>query len=253
MLNNQTEIDLLQAIIQKMTFSYCIPLPILYDWSYAIKENIPYYDYHYPKKVYKESQDLSSIKVHEDYIKISRRYSRIFERFTDKSYAGTYSLTFVDSPKIYDGLLFDKQITIYNNFAKRIGFNEIDTDRILPDSLIKDAATLDGAEPDYKLITKYYPYYRDDRNGVTFFEFVLYINMFLSSHYRSIYMIDKQATSAMDELRAKEMVDRLIMNMTKEEMFKTYIDIFLDVYDQLLADIHLEKLDPYVRELWLPE
>jgi len=236
LIGNQIELDMFQMIIQKLSFTYCIPFVTLCDLTYRTEcfcagdDDIPYDEYH----------------------NIIRKYGRILGRFCN----GNTSISTVNGannkPKIYDEYLLESQIDLYNETAKMAGYARIE--KILPISLIQDSSSLDGGIPDYDIIVKYYPYYTDGkREGINFLEVVLLLNVYFVVHSRGLNIINKPLLSKRDKQKANNMVEKIIQNMNSKEMFPLYVHVFFDVVDLVTCKMHNKTSEECMRTAWLPK
>lgn len=241
MLNNDIELDLFQTTIQNLTFGDSIPLMTLCEFSYRLS----------PKSVITDDKTFG-FEYNADYINGNKRYNRIIERLLTDDPQNTDSSDIYNCVKTYDKYMLESQIEIYNTFANIIGYNPIE--KVLPTSLIESAAYLDGANPDYNTIVKYYPYYPlEKRNGFNFLEFILLLNIDMTLSHRSLFVLDKELNTDTDKKQAENMVKDLVENMKTEKMFKIYVHTFFDVFDKINVEFHNKYAEESIRHIWLTE
>lgn len=255
MLNSGIELDLFQTLIQRITFTPCIPLMTLCEFSYRFEMNDTLDN---PQSLL-DKEDCDTIWA--EYNRAHKRYKRIIKRLSVKTIEGEI---YHKIPKIYDEFMFERQVEIYNSFADIIGYNPIE--KILPISLIRSAAFLDDAQPDYEIIAKYYPYFlpeqmpnnRDEKkrqyfDGINFFEFILLLNLDLNVHSRSLNTLTNHLNTNARKKRAKKMADEVIDSIKSEKMFKAYLYTFYDVFEKLINEKHNKNAEGYIQIAWLPE
>lgn len=237
LLNHYIELEIFRKTIQKLSFAYPLPLTTLYEFSFRHKR---------PEKCCEK--DLPS----EENTNGFKRYGRIFEKICTKTYSKNIPTFLVTKTKIYDKFLFESQKNIYNSIADVVGYKPIT--KILPKALIKSAAFLDGATPNYDVIAKEYPYYTPDkRNGVGFLEFILLLNIDLIINKRALKVLNNPIIDAKSENLAKRSVDKIIKNLRTRAMFETYVHAFLDVLEEVCAEIHDPLAEECVKKVWLTE
>lgn len=255
MLNNNIELELFQTLMQRITFTPCIPLTTLCEFSYRCEMNDTFIK---PEStLYEEDTDI----IIAEYNKAHKRYKRLLKRLSVEKSSDVKSYM---KPKIYDEFMLEKQVKIYNSFSDVIGYKRIE--KIFPISLIQSAAFLDDAQPDYEIIAKQYPYFlpkhmlnekdedkREYFEGVNFFEFVLLLNLDVNVRFRSLNTLTNPLKTDINISRAKKMANKLIDSIKSEEMFKVYLYTFYDVFENLIHRKHNKKAEEYIQIVWLPE
>lgn len=233
MLNNDIEIEVFRKTIRKLTFTYCIPSSTLCDLAYR-KE---YFD----EAGYEPEQGVPP----ELYVNTYKKYSRILKRLCVKKDLKLPVKKLFAQPKIYDEIMFDRQCKLYNKPAAKVGYSLVQGK--LPTHL------LDEFTVPYD-ITQYYPYYtNEDRDGVNFIECILLLNIYTTAQGRTLYMLNKKATSYDDKRRIRNLVSKLIENMNSEQMFKLYVHVFFDIYEEVVYEMHHDLGEKSLRLAWLPK
>lgn len=237
MTNHYIELEWFRTTIQRLTFAYQLPLTTLYEFSFRCK-----------RPDYAEIVGLPP----EENTTGFKRYGRILERVCTKTYSKNTPTFLLSKPKIYDDFLFECQKKIYNASSNVIGYQPIE--KVLPISLIKSAVVLDNANPDYDTIAKEYPYYiPEKRDGVTFLEFVLFLNFDLVVNRRALKTINNPLIDTNSEKLAQKMVDKMIRNLWTSEMFEIYVHAFFDVLDMVEYKLKNPLAEQNVKEIWLPQ
>lgn len=242
-LDTDIEKDLFQRTFQRLTFAYSIALPDLcrytkwYKYMVSSEEDAEFFD--------------------DDYSKFNFGYARLLRRMCTEGHPMSRGRKYVDKNKIYDSFLMDGQVMVYNAMARVTGFPAIE--KVLPNSLIKDAATLDGATLDYSMIAKHYPYYNDnEREGFDFLEFILLINLYSSVQYRSLNVLEWNTQKGRElTLKQKKILEKtvkkVIETMNKQEMYSVYVFAVLDSLDYFMCEKYNKEAESYIRTVVLPE
>lgn len=240
MRRNDIEIELFRTTIQRLTFAYCIPLYDLCDLAYA-----------------KEFLDENGVEpqggvLGSEYTSNARRYSRILKRLCIKRRPGITFSKFFAEPKIYDQFMLESQVQLYNEPAELVGYTPIR--KILSVSQIKKKTFYYNPSTAYDSIVEEYPYFlAEKRTGASFIECILLLNMQLTLSQGDLYVLDKKIESYYDKKRVKDMVKELIKNMNSPKMFRWYVYVFFDVFEELVNKKHNEKAEESIRYAWLPK
>ncbi len=239
MLKNSTELDLFQTVIQRLTFTYCITLSDLYDLTYQ-------------GRVMNDSEYVYSYLPNEERVNHTKRYGRILQRLCCKEHVDNSAKFLVNQEKIYDGFLLEHQKELYNEVAELVGYIPIGEMLSIP--LMKEALSRDNGNLNYETIVKYYPYYHDEeRNGFSFIEFILLINIYSTVQKRGLYTLNKSALSEKDKEIAEKMIDKINQNIKKKEMFALYVHAFFDILESVKNGMHNKLAEECIREAWIPE
>ena len=232
--------DVLQSTIRKLTFENSIDLIHLCEHSYKTELGNQLY--------FSMGDEL----LESEYIKTVRRYGRIFKHLTKEKHQQETAGFLLDKPKLYSDILFKHQLDLYNKMAKSMGVNEIE--KVLPNALIYEAATLVDTVPDYNTICQQYPYYASDsKKGINFIEFILLINIYTSVHKRSLKWLNTPLDTKESTQKVKDTIDRIINNMQTKEMYFVYVEAFFDCLEEIVSDRYDYITEKYIRDAWLPE
>lgn len=226
-----------RTTIQRLTFSYSLPLTTLYDFSFRFKR---------PEKAFDDS--LPSDEIQNGF----KRYGRLLGKLCKEPHPDKPTEFLLSKPKIYDKFLFESQKNIYNASADKVGYRKIE--KVFSNSLIKSAAFLDEANPDYDTIAKEYPYYvSEKRKGVTFLEFILLLNYDLVVNKSALKTINNPIIDIRSEKLAQNMFNKLIYNLYLPEMFEVYVHAFFDIFDAVEYKMKNPLAEQNIKEVWLPE
>lgn len=241
MIDNVDIQTIFQEAIQRLIFAPCISLLELKTSSIEMELGI---NQHYNTLEYRE-------KLYENE-RAHKRYDNLLKRLVTVECANKSATELLALPKRYDEKVRERQIELYNYAAAGIGFQKITN--ILSNSFIKKAAYLDEESPDKKVLARLFPYYNDDeRIGVNFIEYIILGNIYLTTHSRSLFILNKAITTKNDRDRAEQWIAKVSDNMADPKMYKFYINAFFDIFYDVLIPEHLTAAEAYIRTAWLPE
>ena len=240
MLDSHIEKEIFRKTFQRLTFTPCIQIYTLCDLAFS-------------KEFFDDCgvEPTENVSI-DDCVRYRRRYKRILQRLCIEKDLDLKAVELLAKPKIYDKFMLESQIRLYNEFAETIGYAPIKN--ILPIPLIKDAAFLDGATPDYDTIAKHYPYYPfEDRNGANLIECILLLTIRFTLQKRGLDTLNKKVETTKDRRRVVKMVNDLIANMKSEKMFSLYVHIVYDILEETIEPIYRQREDKSLRLVWLPD
>ena len=177
MLNTEIDKEVFRKAVRELTFTPFISLPVLYESSTENKLG----KYEYDKN-----------KGSSDYVNERKRHTRLLTTLLKDTITEDLPISqLITMPKIYDDVLKDKRISLYNHVAKRLKFPQLSTDSPSSENL-KQIAIIDSNHPNYETILKYYPQYcTKKREGVDFIEYILLLNISLTTKSRTLTMLQK--------------------------------------------------------------
>ena len=129
-------------------------------------------------------------------------------------------------PKIYDAILKEKRLDLYNHVAQRLAFPTIDVNSPSSEILCK-IATIDNRHPAYETIIEYYPQYcTDKRTGVDFIEYILLLNISLTTKSRSLTMLQNLLKQPDNIKQINMWINRVKQSMHSSSVYMSYVDTF---------------------------
>ena len=231
MLDTGIEKKLFWQAIRELTFTPAISLPVLYESSAENKVGRKYYD---------------EIKAENtQYIIESKRHKRLFKVFCCEHIEDKPLSVLVTLPKVYDEQLSFERISLFNQMAQLLGFNAIRDDSPSLSSLL-EAAKLDGgnAENINDEIKKLYPYYYPGkRDGVDFIEYIFLLNVSLTTHNRTIGMLDRHLIAHNKDEKIDKWIRNVIDQIHSSSSCLSYIDTFFSIFYYIVAKNHNQNLD----------
>lgn len=224
MFDNYEEKDLFWKVINELTFRPAIKISELYESMAEQIENRPRYDV-YGKLLLNSDEKSNAYK----------RIKRLLPLFINYE----NNVQTVDNqmlmPKLYDPILFDRQLHLYNWMAKKYNGELIET--VLPPSLIKEAAYMDNAMPNLGEIIKYFPYYSEKKEKeLNFLEYILLLNIAEVTQYRTQGLLKKLLEDPKDKDRVEKWITSVNENLSKPKMYLTYVDTFFGIYRYIAAN-----------------
>lgn len=138
-------------------------------------------------------------------------------------------------PKIYDAVLKKKRIVLYNHVAQRLDFPTIDVNS--PSSeILGQIATIDNRHPAYETIIEYYPQYcTDKRTGVDFIEYILLLNISLTTKSRSLTMLQKLLKQPDNIEQINMWINRVRQSIYSTSVYMSYVDTFFSNFRYITA------------------
>lgn len=215
------EKEVFRKAIRELTFTPFITLPVLYGSS---TEN----------KLGKDEYD--KIKDNRDYVNERKRHTRLLTTLlkdvTDDELPISQLITM---PKIYDDVLKKKCINLYNHVAKRLKFPLLS--QTAPSAeVLQQIAIIDSSHPSYETIIEYYPQYcTDKREGVNFIEYILLLNISLTTQSRSLTMLQKLLKKPENSDQINMWIDRVRKSMRSPSAYMSCVDTFFSNFRYVTA------------------
>ena len=79
------------------------------------------------------------------------------------------------------------------------------------------------------------------------------LNIDLVVNRRALETLNRPIEDKRSEKLAKNLVDKLIINLNKQDMFGIYVYAFFDVLDEVEHNFHNRLAEQSTKEIWLPE
>ena len=210
--------ELLWKVIGDLTFRPNIRISDLYESMAEQKPHRSRYD--------KPGKSTLSIDEKSNAYK---RMQRLLPLFLADGGDGQSVETQLSMPKIYEDLLFERKIHLHNAMAKQYHGKLIDS--VLPISLIREVAYMDGATPTVDEIIKHYPYYFEGKEkGFDFLEYMLLLNVAEVTQYKTQALLKKLLDKPNDREKIKKWTSSLKANISSSQMYLSYADTFFAVY-----------------------
>lgn len=219
MFNNEQERKVFFKTIRELTFIPSISTKVLGD---SVSEN----------RLGRENFDVEvlSQKSSHKYIDEYKRNQRLFEILSKSNSEKEQVSNLIQKDKIYDDVLKNKQISLYNYMADKIGLRNLGDN---PPSIkvLSETAQMDGGDPDDPIISEFYPYYyRGERDGVDFIEYILLLNISLITRSRTQTFFANQLKKPSDEKGIHRWIKRVSTSMHSEALYMSYVDTFFSTF-----------------------
>lgn len=249
---SEIEVNTLQMLIQRLTFTPCIKLSDLTKAGIELDLGRDTFDHLLELK---DSETYNGYLLSSELLKSRNRYRTILSHLTLDNTQNKSPQELFSFPKKYDEQLKKLQINTYNAMAKKIGFRPIR--HTLPISMMKEICLIDGINPkdiDLNLVCQQYPYFwGGERDSVNFIEFILLLNIYCHTHGQTSTYLNKQNPSLAGMYRIKNWKKTITSNIKKPEIYKTYIDTLFEVCYDIIQYDHIGISIEYIKKLWLPE
>ena len=210
------EKEIFRKTVRELTFIPCIKPPVIYESS---SEN----------KMGRKEYDL--LKGNSEYVNERKRYERLLKvLLSDNVEDNPPASELITSSKIYDCVLKQKRIDLYNHVAKNLGAPTIGDCSPSSESLCQ-IALIDSNHPSYETIIEYYPQYcADKRTGVDFIEYILLLNISLTTQSRTLTMFQKLLSHPNNDAQINKWIDRVKKSIYSSSVYMSYVDTFFSNY-----------------------
>lgn len=221
MFGSAIEKEIFRKSVREITFTPCITLPVVYD---STSEN----------KLGRAEFDI--LKDNSKYISERKRHERLLKTLLITNINQNIPASqLITMPKIYDAVLKKKRIVLYNHVAQRLDFPTIDVNS--PSSeIMGQIATIDNRHPAYETIIEYYPQYcTDKRTGVDFIEYILLLNISLTTKSRSLTMLQKLLKQPDNIEQINMWINRVRQSIYSTSVYMSYVDTFFSSFRYITA------------------
>lgn len=235
MISNYTPRALLRDTIEELTLLNTISMPILCESAYEQTSSESEFD-PVPIEIYNAMQ---------------RKFATIFSKLsaeqpsTTKTNAKYYvkNDTIFNTPMVYDELLEQSQCDIYNNIAKLLDFQPLDQEclhtHILNLLALKriDLFKLRPLTSDDDLHS-YHDIIPPRNTGVSFIEYILLLNIYLTTRGRSLGVLNRPVnpSNKKDRQRVENSIKAITTSMQSSQCMLSYIRTFFYFYLNKISD-----------------
>lgn len=225
----ELEKEIFRKTFRELTFTPFIRPPVLYESS---SEN----------KLGREEYD--DITDNSQYVNERKRYIRLIsillkEKDTEKSPLSKL----IKSPKIYDTALNQARKNLYNYVAERLDFPSISSYAPSSKSLHK-IETIGSNHPSYETVIEYYPQYCIESNeGVDFIEYILLLNISLTTKSSTLTMFEKLLKNPQDDIKINDWIARVRNSIYSQSTYLSYIDTFFSNFLYTTAKKYNDTID----------
>ena len=222
------EKEVFRKTIRELTFTPFIKLPVIYESSSENKLGRKEYD---------------GITDNSEYVNERKRHERLLETLLKNKDTKKVPISqLITMPKVYDDILKQKRIHLYNYVAERLDFPSIDIHSPSVESLTQ-IAIIDSSHPNYETIIEYYPQYcTDTRNGVDFIEYILLLNISLTTQSRTLTMLQKLLNNPQNDNQINEWIDRVTKSIHSPSVYTSLVDTFFSNFLYITAKKYNEAI-----------
>lgn len=250
MIEEKNEIDIFQKVIQRLTFTPEIVMSDLAKSGIELEIGREKFD-----KILLNPNDIYEYDLKYEIAKSRERYINILSRLAIDTNVEKNLTELFPCHKVYSDKLKERQLCLYNDMAKKVGFSQIR--HIIPIELMKEICVLDGVDLNKGIndvVYKYYLYFFGGKiNGVTFIEYILLLNIYRCVGYRTLFMLNKNSKSSKDIKICQDLKEYINSNISSPEFYRVYIDTFFEVFYYIFKTEYNENSKEYIRTLWLPD
>ena len=226
MFDTEIEKELFWQVIRELTFTPVITLPVLCE---SLSENT------LGREIY---DALRMDKTSTEYTNEFKRLQRLFRLLVRD--LGTKKLKpseLITMSKIYDDVLCTKRRSLYNHMANQLKFDCIREDAPTVKKL-KMAAKIDNINDDLKeidAIAKFYPhYYAGERNGFDYIEYILLMNISITTHHRTLGLFERLLKEP-NQKNIEQWIQKVSDSMRSSSAYMSYIDTFFSIFYYITA------------------
>lgn len=233
MFDTEIEKELFWQVFRELTFTPIISLPVLYESSAENKIGRTHYD------------KIKNEKMNDEYIIESKRHKRLFKVLCCGDVNNDPISKLITMPKVYDKQLECERISLFNYMSQYLGYSKIKKGSPSLESLI-EAAKLDGGDPKAtnETIIKLYPYYYGEaKNGVDFVEYIFLMNISLTTHNRTLGMLDRLIQKPDDKTKINTWIQKVIDSIKSSSSYESYVDTFFSIFYYIVAKKHNQNVD----------
>lgn len=225
----ELEKEIFRKTFRELTFTPFIRLPVVFESS---SEN----------KLGRE--EYNQIRDNSYYVNERKRHIRIIKTFLKDDLIEDIPLSqLIEQTKIYSTALEQAQINLYNHVAERLDFPSISSYSPSSKSL-RQMEKIGNSHPSYESIIKYYPQYCIDSNtGVDYIEYILLLNIFLTTKSRTLTMLQKLLKNPQDDVKINKWIESVRKNIYSPETYLSYVDTFFSNFLYTTAKKYNDTID----------
>ena len=237
--------SVLHKVLEELTFDYTVGMDILCK---TIVENT------IPQTMYKSYDDGQKRALYNNaQNKVSNVISKLCDTQKNDSTIDTSKYikqgTIFNCPKVYDSVLLESQVELYNKFANIIHYPERSSNRITfacKNELLIDKTNSDG-----------FVYFNDTlipqrKIGISFIEYILFMTLCFCVNGRSLGVLNKpiDLNNRKHRARAKDFLDKFEKIIESNFLYPSYIDTFFYCYSNIAAVDYCFWSKKYIEDLY---
>ena len=225
----ELEKEIFRKTFRELTFTPFIRLPIVFESS---SEN----------KLGREEYD--QIRDNSYYVNERKRHARIIKTLLKDDLIEDIPLSqLIEHTKIYSAALEQAKTNLYNHVAERLDFPSISSYSPSSKSL-RQMETIDSSHPSSESIIQYYPQYCIDSNtGVDFIEYILLLNISLTTKSRTLTMLQKLLKNPQDDVKINKWIESVRKSIYSPETYLSYVDTFFSNFLYTTAKKYNDTID----------